>query len=188
MNSTQQFFSVPGDPHCYISSDSIADGDSGEGVFSGPEFLGSLEEPGIPPHELRLKIGRICRLTRNFDASRGLTKNIRVIVHNLLRHGVEVETISSVVAGEVVNPASRSPFLGNSSRRINCIRSSSDSTSLESIAISNLVVSSSPFFGSRCLSHSPMRQPSMGATASQYKSWVCIYNGKFSHKGNYTRR
>ncbi|KAJ6459302.1 hypothetical protein C8R45DRAFT_942329 [Mycena sanguinolenta] len=58
----------------------------------------------IPPHELVLKVGAICRFTRNFDASRGLTKNTRVIVRNLLRHTVEVETISSMVAGRVVEP------------------------------------------------------------------------------------
>jgi hypothetical protein len=97
---------VPGDSHCYASSDSIEGSGDGpdEGFFSDPEFLNSLHEPGIPPHELILKIGAICRLTRNFDASRGLTKNTRVIVRKLLRHSVEVETISSIVAGKVVDP------------------------------------------------------------------------------------
>jgi hypothetical protein len=41
-------------------------------------------EPGIPPHELLLKPGCICRLTRNFDASHGLTKNTRVIVRSVV--------------------------------------------------------------------------------------------------------
>ncbi|KAJ7722125.1 hypothetical protein DFH07DRAFT_783919 [Mycena maculata] len=58
----------------------------------------------IPPHQLILKVSAICRFTRNFDASRGLTKNIRVIVMNLLCHSVEVETISAVVAGKTVDP------------------------------------------------------------------------------------
>jgi ATP-dependent DNA helicase PIF1 len=99
---------VPGESHCYVSSDSIEDSEDGmdEGVFSDPEFLNSLQEPGIPPHELVLKVGAICRLTRNFDASRGLTKNTRVIVRNLLRHTVEVETISAVIAGKVIDPVS----------------------------------------------------------------------------------
>jgi hypothetical protein len=100
---------VPGEAHCYSSSDSIEDDyGSNEGVFSDPEFLNSLQEPGIPPHQLILKKGAICRLTRNFDASRGLTKNTRVIVRNLLRHSVEIETISSIVAGTVVNPVRQS--------------------------------------------------------------------------------
>jgi hypothetical protein len=97
---------VPGDIHHYHSSDSI-EGDaegSNEAVLADPEFLNSLEEPGIPPHELNLKIGAICRLTRNFDASRGLTKNTRVIARNLLRYTIEIETISAVVAGKMVDP------------------------------------------------------------------------------------
>jgi hypothetical protein len=69
-----------------------------------PEFLNSLEEPGIPPHEITLKVRATCRITRNFDASRGLTTNTRVIICKLLRYTVEVETISSNVAGKVVAP------------------------------------------------------------------------------------
>jgi hypothetical protein len=60
---------VPGNIHRYHSSDSI-EGDtegSNEAVLADPGFLNSLEEPGNPPHELNLKIGTICRLTRNFD-------------------------------------------------------------------------------------------------------------------------
>jgi hypothetical protein len=55
--------SVPGEIHCYVSSDSIEDSSEGsnEAVFSDPEFLNSLQEPGIPPHELLLKTGAICR-------------------------------------------------------------------------------------------------------------------------------
>lgn len=95
---------VPGISHCYLSKDSIEEDIQGsnEAVYEDPEFLNSLREPGIPPHELVLKVGAICRFTRNFDGSRGLTKNTRVIVRNLLRHTVEVETISSMVAGRVV--------------------------------------------------------------------------------------
>ncbi|KAJ6573252.1 hypothetical protein B0H10DRAFT_1768834, partial [Mycena sp. CBHHK59/15] len=40
----------------------------------------------------------------NFDASRGLTKNTRVIIRNLFHYTVEVETISSIVAGKAVDP------------------------------------------------------------------------------------
>jgi hypothetical protein len=97
---------VPGAIHRYHSSDSIEGDDEGsnEAVLADPDFLNSLAEPGIPPHELILKIGAICRLTRNFDASRGLTKNTRVIIRNLLRYTVEVETISAIVAGKLVDP------------------------------------------------------------------------------------
>ena len=96
---------VPGPTHCYVSSDSIEDDaeQSNETVVADPEFLNSLEEPGIPPHELIFKVGAICRLTRNIDPSRGLTKNTRVIVCELFRYTVEVETIASTVAGKLVD-------------------------------------------------------------------------------------
>jgi hypothetical protein len=97
---------VLGQRHYYHSSDSV-EGDaenSNKAVLADPEFLNSLEEPGIPPHELVLKVGTICRLTRNFNTSHGLTKNTRVIVCTLLRYTVEVETTSSIVAGRVVDP------------------------------------------------------------------------------------
>jgi hypothetical protein len=98
--------SVPGNLHSYLSRDSIEEDiqSSTDAVFEDPEFLNSLQEPGVPPHELILKVGAICRFTRNFDASRGLTKNTRVIVRKLLRHSVEVETISAVVAGKTIDP------------------------------------------------------------------------------------
>lgn len=99
--------SVAGEARTYLSSDTV-EGDEGitaqaECVLSDPDFLNSLHEPGIPPHELTLKIGAICRFTRNFDASRGLTKNTRVIVRALFRYTVEVETIPSTVAGVLLN-------------------------------------------------------------------------------------
>jgi PIF1-like helicase len=95
---------LPGDTVTYFSSDHIEE--DGEEVVehptATPEFLNSLDEPGIPPHELKLKIGAICRLTRNFDASRGLTKNTRVIVRQLHRYSVEIETIACTVAGRPI--------------------------------------------------------------------------------------
>lgn len=87
--------------YTYISSDWIEDGghEVTDHPIATPEFLSSLNESGIPPHELVLKVGAICRLTRNFDASRGLAKNTRVIVRRLFRHTVEVETMPRNVGG-----------------------------------------------------------------------------------------
>lgn len=93
---------VEGETRTYLSSDTVEDDDGNplEGsVVADPEFLNSLNEPGIPPHELLLKVGAICRFTRNFDPSRGLTKNTRVIIRALFRYTVEIETIPSTVAG-----------------------------------------------------------------------------------------
>ncbi len=96
---------LQGDSHQYLSTDSIEDDDSinsVEGPLSDPDVLNSLTEPGMPDHILTLKVGALCRLTRNFDPSRGLTKNTHVIVRHMYNHSVEVETIPSVVAGEAI--------------------------------------------------------------------------------------
>jgi hypothetical protein len=73
---------VPGPIHRYHSSDLVeGDGEnSSEMVLVDTEFLNSLDELGIPSHELILKIGAICRLTQNFNALCGLRTNMRVIV------------------------------------------------------------------------------------------------------------
>jgi hypothetical protein len=90
--------------HTYLSSDGIEGDDGGDNtVVSDPDFLNMLQEPGIPLHKLHLKVGAICRFTRNFDPSRGLTKNTRVIIRALFRYTVEIEAISSIVAGKQVD-------------------------------------------------------------------------------------
>jgi len=99
---------LPGETHSYFSSDWIEE--DGQEVtdhpMATPDFLNSLNEPGIPPHQLILKVGAICRFTRNFDASRGLTKNTRVIVRRLLHHSVEVEIIPTILAGQRIDSVS----------------------------------------------------------------------------------
>jgi ATP-dependent DNA helicase PIF1 len=88
---------VPGEARTYLSSDSIEDdnavGDNPRRPLATPDYLNSLREPGIPPHDLTIKVGSICRFTRNFSAAKGITKNTRVIVRQLLRHSVEVSTL-----------------------------------------------------------------------------------------------
>ena len=99
---------LEGEERIYYSRDSVEGDEEGiEGqrevdVVGTPDVLNSLHEPGIPPHQLRLKIGAICRFTRNFDPARGLTKNTRVIIKHLLKYSVEVETIPYRIANQTM--------------------------------------------------------------------------------------
>jgi hypothetical protein len=96
---------LPGENRTYWSTNYIEsdlDQDDVEQSIATPDLLNSFQEPGIPPHELTLKVGCICRFTRNFDASKGLTKNTRVIVTKLLNYSVEVQTLPNVVAGQTI--------------------------------------------------------------------------------------
>jgi hypothetical protein len=53
---------LSGNSHSYLGGDSIEEDLQSlkEAVFEDPEFLNSLQEPGIPPHELILKVGALC--------------------------------------------------------------------------------------------------------------------------------
>jgi hypothetical protein len=101
---------MPGDQRTYFSSDSI-DNDSMPSnnevqPLATQDYLNALTEPGIPPHELILKVGSVCWFTWNFLASKGITKNTCVIVRRLLQYSIEVtilplqigcQTLSSVI-------------------------------------------------------------------------------------------
>jgi ATP-dependent DNA helicase PIF1 len=96
---------LPGESWTYWSTDYIEsdlDQEDVKQTIATPDLLNSFEEPGIPAHKLTLKMGCICRFTRNFDASKGLTKNTRVIITKLLKYSVEVETLPDIVAGQTI--------------------------------------------------------------------------------------
>lgn len=99
---------LPGIARTYYSSDTI-DGDDTQPddvrqPLATPDYLNALKEPGIPPHELTLKVGAICRFTRNFSAARGITKNTRVIVQRLMQHSVEVRTLPANLGRRAIEP------------------------------------------------------------------------------------
>lgn len=63
----------------YYSSNSIVEDDSSiDNPLADIDHLNSMRLPGIPDHELRLKIGAICVLTCNFSIEKNLTKNTKV--------------------------------------------------------------------------------------------------------------
>ena len=49
-----------------------------------------LYEPGIPPHNLELKVGAICTIQRNLSTEKGFVKNARVIIRELNRYSIKV--------------------------------------------------------------------------------------------------
>lgn len=48
-----------------------------------PDYLAMLHHPGVPPHQLDLKVNAICALQRNLCVDVGLVHNarVRIAVH-----------------------------------------------------------------------------------------------------------
>jgi len=63
------------------------------------EFLHSLVASGLPPHELRVRVGAVLILLRNFATRRGLCNGTRVLVLRLLKRSIVVRVITGEARG-----------------------------------------------------------------------------------------
>jgi DNA helicase Pif1-like protein len=79
----------------YFSQDVIKEMDSYIPSANERDLLSMLHEPGVPPHQLSLKVGSIASIMRNLCIERGLVKNARVRITALLRNVVRVELLQT---------------------------------------------------------------------------------------------
>ena len=80
----------------YLSCDRVKEvEDPSERLPSAVEsdYLTMLNEPGVPPHRLCLKVGSICSIMRNLSVEKGLVKNARVRIVQLGRYILQVEVL-----------------------------------------------------------------------------------------------
>ena len=68
---------LPGDELTFISADETTDDTSG---LWSTDILNTFEPTGMPPHQLKLKVGCVVMLLRNLHATRGLCNGTRLIV------------------------------------------------------------------------------------------------------------
>jgi ATP-dependent DNA helicase PIF1 len=91
-----------GDSRTYLAADSIKEAD--ECGLSSPsaclDYVARQTPTGIPSHRLLIKIGGIYRLLRNFSISKGLVKNVRVVITQLGTRLITVRIIQDNTLGQ----------------------------------------------------------------------------------------
>ncbi|XP_074363887.1 uncharacterized protein LOC141704554 [Apium graveolens] len=93
---------IPGEMSSYFSLDTAEDypGTETEQLASfPPEYLNSINIPGLPLHELKLKVGVVVMLIRNLNQTLGLCNGTRMKVIKCLKNCVECEVISGQYKG-----------------------------------------------------------------------------------------
>ena len=98
MNITIQNL-IPGDTITYKSIDTVID--PSQAVLYPTEFLNSLEPPGMPPHNLRLKVGSSIMLLRNLDPPK-LCNGTRLSIRKLFTNVIEATILTGCAKGEDV--------------------------------------------------------------------------------------
>ena len=98
---------IPGQEKSYYSYDTIAS--SSENIdelnlLYPQDFLHTLNFNGIPPHELKLKLGTPIMLLRNLNQSIGLCNGTRLIITQLTNKIIEGQIINSINIEKVYIP------------------------------------------------------------------------------------
>ena len=95
----------PGELYLYPSADlvdSTEDNNTEQPQVYSPEFLRSLKIPGLPPGELKLKLGILIMLLRNLNPSEGLCNGTRLICRRLQNKVIDAEIITGSHTGKRV--------------------------------------------------------------------------------------
>nr|XP_017255632.1 PREDICTED: uncharacterized protein LOC108225307 [Daucus carota subsp. sativus] len=93
---------IPGDQASYYSVDRAEDfggSDSDLSFAFPPEYINSYNIPGLPHHELKLKVGVAVMLMRNLNQTLGLCNGTRMMITKCLKHCVQCEVICGAFAG-----------------------------------------------------------------------------------------
>jgi PIF1-like helicase len=84
---------IPCHTECYHSHDTIKEQDEADfhlPVGAEDDLLATMQEPGVPPTTLSLKMGCITNIMRNMSIEDSLVKNARVQVVSLQPNVVQV--------------------------------------------------------------------------------------------------
>ncbi|GBM84766.1 hypothetical protein AVEN_118890-1 [Araneus ventricosus] len=84
---------MPGNETVYKAVDMVMSEDPQDKLTFPEEFLNSLTPTGLPPYELKLKIGCIIMLLRNLAPSKGLCNGTRLIITKLQQNIIQAKSI-----------------------------------------------------------------------------------------------
>ncbi|OMO50053.1 DNA helicase PIF1, ATP-dependent [Corchorus olitorius] len=96
---------VPGPTRTYYSYDALCKSSQGSysnDLLHSPEMLNSLRLPGVPDHELNLKIGAVVMLLRNVNQAAGLCNGTRLVITQMAMNVVEARVMTATGPGEKV--------------------------------------------------------------------------------------
>lgn len=95
---------LPGNEHSLKSADCvITEGEElAEGLGFLQEYLNSLTIPGLPLHDLRLKVGAPIILLRNLDAAAGLCNGTRLLLLQVGRRCLQARILMGDHRGKTV--------------------------------------------------------------------------------------
>jgi len=83
----------PNEAVSLISKDNLCEVDDPHGILNKMltmEVLNNFKNNSCPPHELILKVGDICIITRNIAKRQGLANNARVLITNIQQYCIRV--------------------------------------------------------------------------------------------------
>lgn len=96
---------IPGEGQVYKSADRICpltNRNTNDEVLYPSEFLNTLEFPGIPNHQIHLKVGCPIILLRNMNQGKGLCSGTRLIVKRLDTRVIQAEVVTGTQVGKQV--------------------------------------------------------------------------------------
>jgi len=103
---------LPGQATLFCAADSLEEhanilGDSEGDLLPEPDaildYVSKVRQNGMPDHTLRIKLGGVYRLLRNFSVDRGLVKNTRVVITGIGRKLIAVRRLTPSGSGSFSN-------------------------------------------------------------------------------------